>query len=63
MSVGAGLDATKFSTVPRTDGGMQVRIDKWPLYRFGGDVAAGQTNGQGLLGKWYVVSPAGQAIK
>ena len=63
ISVGAGLDDSDFSTVERTDGTLQVKIGEWPLYYFAGDAAAGDTNGQGVGEKWYVVSPTGEMIQ
>ena len=60
---GEGLDAGQFTTVARTDGSMQVKIGDWPLYYFAGDAAAGDTNGQGVGGVWFVVSPSGDAIE
>jgi len=35
----------------------------WPLYRYAGDAAAGDTNGQGTGSVWYVVGADGQPIK
>lgn len=61
-TAGAGLDASKITLVPRTDGTQQVKYGDWPLYYFAGDSAAGDTNGQGLNEKWYVVGADGQAI-
>ena len=61
-SAGAGLDATKLTTVDRTDGTKQVKYGDWPLYYFANDAAAGDTNGQGLATKWYVVDAAGELI-
>ena len=46
-------------------GGEVVTYDKWPLYTYTGDSAAGQANGQGTNlngGKWYVISPKGARI-
>ncbi|HEX6481696.1 MAG TPA: hypothetical protein VF043_22870 [Ktedonobacteraceae bacterium] len=37
--------------------GNQVEYSGYPLYTYSGDTAAGQTNGQGLFGKWYVATP------
>jgi predicted lipoprotein with Yx(FWY)xxD motif len=34
-----------------------------PLYTFGGDKAAGDTNGQGLNDKWYVLKADGTVVK
>lgn len=62
ISAGAGLDATKLTTVDRTDGTKQVKYGDWPLYYFANDAAAGDTNGQGLGTKWYVVDAAGELI-
>jgi predicted lipoprotein with Yx(FWY)xxD motif len=46
----------------RADGTYQVTINQMPLYYYSGDAQPGDTNGQGLLGKWYVVDPAGNPI-
>jgi predicted lipoprotein with Yx(FWY)xxD motif len=63
MSVGDGLDASKLTTTDRTDGTKQVKYGDWPLYYFAGDAAAGDTNGQGVGTKWYVVDATGAMIK
>jgi predicted lipoprotein with Yx(FWY)xxD motif len=63
ITVGAGLDAASFTTVARTDAGMQVKVGEWPLYYFAQDAAPGDVKGQGLQDIWYVVSPAGELIK
>jgi predicted lipoprotein with Yx(FWY)xxD motif len=63
IAVGAGLDAASFTTVARTDSGMQVKVGQWPLYYFAQDAAPGDVKGQTLQDKWYVVSPAGELIK
>lgn len=46
-----------------TDGGMQITINGRPLYTYTGDSSPGNTNGQGIEGIWYVVSPAGDEMK
>jgi predicted lipoprotein with Yx(FWY)xxD motif len=46
-------------------GGEVVTYNKWPLYTFVEDKAAGQAKGQGQNlngGKWYVISPKGARI-
>jgi predicted lipoprotein with Yx(FWY)xxD motif len=49
-----------FSLITRPDGTMQVAYDHQPLYYYAGDSKAGDTTGQGLLGKWFV-APAASA--
>ena len=62
-TLGDGLTAA-VSTVARTDGGgTQVKYGDYFLYYFGKDAAAGDTNGQGVGGKWYVVGADGEPIK
>jgi predicted lipoprotein with Yx(FWY)xxD motif len=58
-----GVDAAMLGTSKRPDGGEQVTFDGHPLYTFSGDSAAGDTNGEGIGGVWYVVSPDGTPIK
>ncbi len=38
--------------------GVQVTYHGEPLYRFAGDRAPGQVNGQGLENEWFAVQPA-----
>ena len=41
-----------------TDGtGNQIEYNGHPLYTFSGDTAPGQTNGEGITGMWFVVTP------
>lgn len=64
VSVGTGLDQAKFSTVTAPGSqGTQIKFGSWPLYRFANDAAAGQTNGQGVGEKWYVVGADGNLIQ
>ena len=63
VTAGTGLDASKITVVDRTDGGKQVKYGEYPLYYFANDAAAGDTNGQGLNDKWYVVGADGEPIK
>lgn len=62
-TAGTGLDAAKVTTVDRTDGGKQVKYGEFPLYYFAADKAVGDTNGQGVGEKWYVVGADGVPIK
>ncbi len=55
--VSPGLSALYFGTITRTDGTKQLTYLNWPLYLYVGDKAPGQTNGQGVGGVWFVVTP------
>jgi predicted lipoprotein with Yx(FWY)xxD motif len=48
-----------FSLITRPDGSMQAAYNGMPLYYYAGDTAAGQTTGQGYLGKWFVAPLSG----
>jgi predicted lipoprotein with Yx(FWY)xxD motif len=54
-TAGAGVSGT-LAVITRTDGSMQLTLDGHPLYRFSGDSAAGDTNGNGIGGIWHVVT-------
>ena len=43
-------------SVVKTANGNQVEYSDYLLYTFSGDSAPGQTNGEGVLGKWFVVT-------
>jgi predicted lipoprotein with Yx(FWY)xxD motif len=58
-----GLDPAVFSVVERADGTFQLKAGDWPLYRFAGDAAPGDTNGQAAGGVWFVVAPDGTLIQ
>jgi predicted lipoprotein with Yx(FWY)xxD motif len=58
----AGLDPAVFSVVARDDGTFQLVAGVWPLYRFAGDQAPGDTNGQGSGGVWFAAAPDGSLI-
>ncbi len=59
----ADLDPSTFSVIERADGGgLQLVAGKWPLYRFAGDAAAGDINGQGSGGVWFAAAPDGSLI-
>lgn len=60
-----GAKANLLGTTKREGGVMQVTYDGHPLYRYLGDTADGNTNGQGSNGfgaLWWVVAPSGKAI-
>ncbi len=62
-STGTGIDASKLGTITRPEGTTQVTYNGHPLYYYSGDKAAGDTNGQGIGGVWFVVSPSGDPIQ
>jgi predicted lipoprotein with Yx(FWY)xxD motif len=49
-------------TITGVNGATQVTLNGWPLYYYAGDSAAGDTNGQGVGGIWWVLTPAGEKI-
>jgi predicted lipoprotein with Yx(FWY)xxD motif len=64
-TAGNGLTASMIGTTTRSDGTKQVTYNGHPLYRFSGDQAAGDTNGQNLSAygaKWYALSAAGDRV-
>ena len=57
----AGAGVTGSLSVIMRAGGDQITYSNWPLYTFAGDSAAGQTNGQGVVGfggKWLAATPS-----
>jgi predicted lipoprotein with Yx(FWY)xxD motif len=60
VTAGAGIDVSLLGNVAHPEGGTQVTYNSWPLYFFGGDKAPGDTTGQGVGGKWFVVDVDGQ---
>jgi predicted lipoprotein with Yx(FWY)xxD motif len=60
--LGTGTTAT-LSIIDAPGGGTMLKAGKWPLYRFAGDTAPGDTNGQGSGGVWFAVGADGKLIK
>jgi len=58
---GAGVTGT-IATIKRPDGSDQVAINGQPLYYYVGDSAAGDTQGQGTNGVWFVAAPGGGGV-
>ena len=46
-----------------TNGDGQVTYAGHPLYTYSGDIAAGDTNGEGISGLWFAVSTAGDKVE
>jgi predicted lipoprotein with Yx(FWY)xxD motif len=54
---GSGVIGTLTSLANPEGKGTQVLYNGWPLYFFSKDQAPGDTLGQGVAGKWFVVTP------
>jgi len=64
-TAGSGVTSSLLATTNRADGTKQVTYNGHPLYRFAGDTAPRQINGQGSTGfgaLWYVLSPRGKPL-
>ncbi len=60
---GSGVRASLLGATKRRDGKLQVTYAGHPLYRYSGDVKAGETNGEALGGIWYALSSRGTKVK
>jgi predicted lipoprotein with Yx(FWY)xxD motif len=68
---GRGVKSALLGTIKRKDGAPQVTYNGHPLYTdagaakfsLAGDAKPGDANGQGFLGIWFVISPAGKQLK
>lgn len=56
----SGVRKASVGVVRRDDGRLQVTIGGWPVYRFAKDTRPGDTNGQGVGGTWFGITPDGQ---
>jgi len=61
-SAGDGVEASLLATSDRKDGSAQVTYKGMPLYHFSGDQQPGDTNGQGVGGVWFAVTPDGGLV-
>ncbi|MFD7131703.1 SCO0930 family lipoprotein [Streptomyces sp. NPDC059894] len=62
-TAGDGIDKSLLGEVTRSDGTKQLTVDGWPVYRYAKDTDAGDTNGQGVGGKWFALAPDGKKAK
>jgi predicted lipoprotein with Yx(FWY)xxD motif len=58
-----GVSVAEVGTVTRPDGGVQITLGGWPVYRYAKDKAPGDTTGQGVGGTWSALGPNGKPIK
>lgn len=63
ITAGAGVDSARMGTLQREDGMVQHTYNGHPLYHYSGDRGPGDTNGQGLGGVWFVLSPDGEIVR
>ena len=56
LKAGDGVTGA-LTTFAREDGSLQVAYNGAPLYYFANDTTAGDTNGQGIGGAWFVAKP------
>jgi predicted lipoprotein with Yx(FWY)xxD motif len=63
VTAGEGLEADWLATAERRDGTTQVTYKGMPLYYYAGDTQPGDTNGQGIGGVWFPVTPDGRLIR
>ena len=61
-TAGDGIDASKLTASKQADGTMQLTYNGHLLYRFAGDKAAGDVNGQDVAGAWYVLDASGNQV-
>jgi predicted lipoprotein with Yx(FWY)xxD motif len=62
-TAGAGVDANLLGSAKQDDGSTQVTYNGHLVYRYSGDTAPGQTNGEGISNVWFVVSAAGDPVQ
>ena len=61
-TAGDGVTA-ELGTIERSDGTRQLTVNGFPAYYFAADAAAGDVNGQGVGGVWWVFGADGEHIE
>jgi predicted lipoprotein with Yx(FWY)xxD motif len=61
-TAGEGVTA-ELGTIERSDGTRQLTVNGFPAYYFANDAAAGDVNGQGVGGVWWVFGADGEHIE
>ena len=59
---GPGVAGAKLTTTRRSDHTRQLVYNGHPLYALAADARPGEMDGEGFLGTWFVVSPAGDRV-
>lgn len=59
---GPGVAKAKLTTARRRDHTRQLVYNGHPLYAMDADTRPGEMEGEGFLGTWFVVSPAGHHV-
>lgn len=60
IELAGGLSSKDVDTIERADGGLQVTIGGWPVYRYIGDKTPGSWKGQNVGKTWFVVQKNGK---
>jgi predicted lipoprotein with Yx(FWY)xxD motif len=60
---GSGITQSDLGTTTRADGSTQLTFHGHPVYHYAPDTKAGDTNGQGIGGIWFVVDSSGNPVK
>jgi predicted lipoprotein with Yx(FWY)xxD motif len=55
-----GVPDAAIGLLERPDGKTQLTIKGWAVYRYSGDKQPGATEGQGVGGTWYAITPDGK---
>jgi predicted lipoprotein with Yx(FWY)xxD motif len=55
-----GIDQSAVGVILRKDGTKQITINGWAVYRYKQDKAPGDAKGQGLMQKWFAITPQGK---
>ncbi|GGP85689.1 SCO0930 family lipoprotein [Streptomyces melanogenes] len=58
----SGIDVKLITSVPRSDGTLQLVINGEPMFTFNGDRRSGDANGQGLHRCWSAVGQGGNGL-
>ncbi|HVQ89574.1 MAG TPA: hypothetical protein VMU51_00940 [Mycobacteriales bacterium] len=63
VTAGPGVSTNLLGSAARAEGATQATYNDWPLYFYAGDVAPGDTDGQGTNGIWWVLDKDGKLVR